>query len=392
MMKIAHIATDEKFIENAVDIFEASYPEQNTFYITTPKPWSFIKEKKIYRQLSKKKWLKLLFIQRDELKSYDVIVLHSLPSVWLIPMVMLKQNYIWLGWGFDYYSRSFNAGLIADRLILPDTKERIKELVNDTDSANCRTDLFSHLIKSLFKSIVFSKFFYQLAMRNLKIFSPVLPQEYDLVKQTYGLGKKTKYSPWNYGILEKHIIKNMKLNEISTANAILLGNSATATNNHFEAIDIIAKSGTSRKVILPLSYGDKNYAELVKEYIKNNPEIVGQCQVLDTFIPLAEYNSIMNDCGFVIMNHVRQQALGNIVAMMYRGAKIFLREESVLYKHFKSLNAHIHSVQELELDSTLLDQHLTCQQIDDNRCILQAAWSEDVILKRTKALVESAMS
>lgn len=54
-MKIAHIAADEKFIENAVDIFEAAYPEeQNNFYITTPKPWSFIKDKKIYHQLSKK--------------------------------------------------------------------------------------------------------------------------------------------------------------------------------------------------------------------------------------------------------------------------------------------------------------------------------------------------
>lgn len=391
MMKIAHIAADEKFIENAVDIFEAAYPEQNTFYITTAKPWSFIKERKIYRQLSKNKWLQLLFINRDELKSYDVVVLHSLPSIWLIPMVMLKQNYIWLGWGFDYYSRSFDSDLIADHLILPDTKKRITGLVNNTHSANCRTVFFSHPIKSIVKFLVFSKFFYQLAMRNLKIFSPVLPQEYDLVKQKYGLGQSTKYSPWNYGILEKHIIKNMELNGISTANAILLGNSATATNNHFEALDVIAKSGTSRKVILPLSYGDRNYAKLVKVYIQSNPEIVNQCHVLDTFMPLSEYNAIINDCGFVIMNHVRQQALGNIVAMMYRGAKIFLREESVLYSYFKNLNAHVYSIQELALDSTLLDQHLTRQQIDDNRRILQATWSEDVILERTKALVESAI-
>ncbi len=77
---------------------------------------------------------------------------------------------------------------------------------------------------------------------------------------------------------------------------------------------------------------------------------------------------------------------------MYRGAKIFLREESVLYSYFKNLNAHVYSIQKLALDSTLLDQHLTCQQIESNRRILQATWSEDVILERTKALVESAIS
>lgn len=390
MLKIAHIAADEKFIETAVDIFELTYPEQNTFYITTTKPWSFIKDKKIYHQLTKKKWLQWLFTQREELKAYDVVIFHSLPSLYLIPMALLKQNYVWLGWGYDYYSRPFDTDLLGESLILPKTSTQIKKQ-NGKKSITSLFGILSKIMKAFVKILVDSKFFYNLAMRNLKVFSPVLPQEYDLVKHKYGLGQVTKYSPWNYGILERHIIKNMQLGEINSANSILLGNSATPTNNHFEALDTIVKSATERTVYVPLSYGDMEYAKLVKEYINNNPKLARCCQVLDTFIPLTDYNAIINNCGFVIMNHVRQQALGNIVAMMYRGAKIFLREESVLYTYFKELDACVYSVQQLELDQSLLVQHLTNQEIEHNRIILEATWSEDVILQRTRELVEAAI-
>ncbi|MDV5390970.1 TDP-N-acetylfucosamine:lipid II N-acetylfucosaminyltransferase [Shewanella xiamenensis] len=390
MLKIVHIAADEKFIETAVDIFELAYPEQNTFYITTPKPWSFIKDKKIYHQLSKKKWLQLLFTQREELKAYDVVIFHSLPSFYLIPMVLLKQNYVWLGWGYDYYSRPFDTDLLGESLILPKTSAQIKKQ-NGKKATTSLFGILSRIMKSFVKRLVDSKFFYNLAMKNLKVFSPVLPQEYDLVKHKYGLGQVTKYSPWNYGILERHIIKNMQLGEINSANSILLGNSATPTNNHFEALDTIVKSTTERTIYVPLSYGDMEYAKLVKDYINNNQKLARCCQVLDTFMPLADYNAIINNCGFVIMNHVRQQALGNIVAMMYRGSKIFLREESVLYKYFKSMSAYVYSVQELEVNPSLLHSHLDTYEIEHNRLILKSVWSEKVILQRTKDLVASSI-
>ena len=95
--------------------------------------------------------------------------------------------------------------------------------------------------------------------------------------------------------------------------------------------------------------------------------------------------------SFVIMNHVRQQALGSIITLIYRGSKIFLREDSVLFCFFKSLNANIYSVEQLELQPKLLDEHLTQEQIEYNREILKEIWSEKVVLKRTKALVEAAL-
>ena len=304
--------------------------------------------------------------------------------MWLIPMVLLKHRYVWLGWGYDYYSRSFDSGLLEGSLILPNTA--VKE--NSHIKYKATSKSFS---RNIANKIVGSKYFFKLAMRHLNVFSPVLPEEFQLVKMKYGLGKHTQYSPWNYGILEKHLAKDISSKDISSANSILLGNSATSTNNHFDALNSILDMNTTRTIYVPLSYGDMNYAKSVKDYIFNNPRLSSQCKVLDKFMPLNEYNSILNNCGFVIMNHVRQQAVANIVAMMYRGSKVFLREESILYKFFKGLGAHVYSVQELELDSTLLETHLSNYQIEENKKILQKNWSEDVIVQRTKNLVEKAL-
>lgn len=389
MLKIAHIATDEKFIGTAVNIFEDAYPNKNTFYITSPKPWVYIKDNEIFKPLTKKKWFNFLFTHRYELKAYDLVIFHGLPTAWLLPMLLVENNYVWLGWGYDYYSRTFDNGLLQDSLVLSQTKAYTKNISGQRHTEGALKNFFS--FKKQINRIIGSKIVYKIAMRNLKVFSPVLPQEYELVKSKYGLGKKTKYSPWNYGTLEENFTKNIDLENISSANSILLGNSATSTNNHFEALDLLSNIGSARKICLPLSYGDMEYAKSVKSYIENNPKLEGQCQILDSFLELEEYNAIINDCGFVIMNHVRQQALGNIVSMMYRGAKVFLREESILFKYFKEQGVYIYSIQELESDPKLIEDHLTNTQIEHNRNILRSTWSKDIILQRTKELVETAL-
>jgi dTDP-N-acetylfucosamine:lipid II N-acetylfucosaminyltransferase len=385
-IKIAHIAPDEKFIEMAVETFELVYPNQNKFYITSSKPWTYIKNRSIYKELNNRELLKQLLMSRSELKSYDLIIFHGLPSIYLLPLVLLKQRYVWLGWGYDYYNRTFGGDLLSFSLFLPKTESIIAEIKGNKVIDNKSFYSPSYLVKR----IINSKFFYKLGMKNLNVFSPVLPQEYNMVKEKFGLGKCTKYYPWNYGILERHFIKSIKLDGIDNAKSILLGNSATPTNNHCEALDILAKSLKPRTVYIPLSYGCMKYARYVKEYIANN-KLLHQSIVLDTFIELEDYNNILNNCGFVIMNHVRQQALGNIVAMMYRGSKIFIREESVVYKYFKDQKANIFSIQELEANISLLDFPLTLKEIEYNRSILRGTWSESVIIARTKELVSQAI-
>jgi len=135
---------------------------------------------------------------------------------------------------------------------------------------------------------------------------------------------------------------------------------------------------------VPLSYGD--------EVCKENTNAIGvqlfgsQFQPLIDFMPIDKYNETISSCSIVIMNHLRQQAVGNIITMMWMGAKIFLHKQNPVYQ-FLIRNKFI--MYELE---QLNNEHLTTRlsnfDIEMNRKLLLTIWGEKVILEKTKKLIE----
>ena len=114
---------------------------------------------------------------------------------------------------------------------------------------------------------------------------------------------------------------------------ILLGNSATKTNQHKQMLDILAKfKNETISIICPLSYGDKEYAVKIKDY---GLELFG-----DKFVPLMEYMSpvkyanILGKVDIAVFNHNRQQATGNIEILAYLGKKIFIRSDISSWNHY----------------------------------------------------------
>lgn len=89
-------------------------------------------------------------------------------------------------------------------------------------------------------------------------------------------------------------------------------------------------------------------------------------------------------CGNVIMNHVRQQAVGNIILMLYLGAKIYLRKENPIYSFLKENNFTVYLVEDILNDPSILDKKLTIDEIESNRRRLKLFWSEEVIMAKTK--------
>ncbi|HHQ4776988.1 TPA: TDP-N-acetylfucosamine:lipid II N-acetylfucosaminyltransferase [Aeromonas veronii] len=390
MTNIAHLAFDEKFIDNAVDFFEEAFPRKNSFYIFSRQPWRYLKKKNKYIACDSLDAFK--FIYSQELSKYDIVVVHGLSSIFLPLLAIRKKNYIWIGWGYDYYQRSFTNILNEKYLYLSETKSlllRMDKRPHDSLKIDKKTIKDFFVKKMLF--LLDSKLTYRLSIRNVRVFCPVLPEEFELVKNTIGLGKNTVYKPWNYASLDKHLLCRA-LEKKSLGRDILLGNSATATNNHIDVLLMLSKFPLeNRKIYVPLSYGDSDYAFEVRRFINENDVLSKSCVVMSDFIPLDEYNKIVSSCGFVIMNQLRQQALGNIVSLMYAGAKIFLREDSILFSHFKKQGAMISSIQELETDIQAFNTPLSEDDIHKNQSILMSNWSHNVILMRTKELVDFAI-
>jgi len=143
---------------------------------------------------------------------------------------------------------------------------------------------------------------------------------------------KANYIPILYPLpVNLKNLKGLKNKSPETTKKILIGNSADPSNNHIEMLDLL--SGFYQediKIYCPLSYSaDQAYIDSV---VKKGFEIFK-----DKFIPLLtmmttqEYAIFLNDMDIAIMNHRRQQGLGNIMPLLYLGKKLFIRSDTSSY-------------------------------------------------------------
>lgn len=112
---------------------------------------------------------------------------------------------------------------------------------------------------------------------------------------------------------------------------VLIGNSASSTNNHSEIIERLVREVVlnSKKFYFPLSYGDNKYAE---EIIK-----IGEISLKGKFFPITEYMhyenyiDLLKEIDVAVMYHDRQQALGNIIQLLALGKKVYIRSDTTHY-------------------------------------------------------------
>lgn len=381
--RILHLAHDDKFIDQAILVFEQAFPGKNdVLVLARSKKLKFVKLKPKRVVLVKLPHKRTPRIEACEYQEYDVVVFHSFGGLLYPEIFNIPANIptVWLGWGFDYYD------LITDteKLLLPQTSSIASQLRKPT--ARSRTGKSIRFILDFLKISKSRK----KAIEKVSLFSPVLPDEYDAVRNARNWKNFPASARWNYGTIEDHFIKGFEGEQIN-GNAVLVGNSASVTCNHLETLVFLHRIGINdRKIVVPLSYGDTNYAQNILERGRSFFDV--NFEGLIEFMPAQDYVATIKKCGYVIMNHKRQQAVGNIVIMLYLGAKIFLREENPTYTFLKHMGVSFCSVQELERNSGLLDSPLTDKERENNRKLVSDYWSRKRGVERTKTVVNQAMA
>lgn len=377
---ILHIALDEKFIDMAYHSFEAARPGENEFVIVSEdKQLKYVKSAGV-RIISSKEAVKPRFLK--SLSNYDFVVLHSLTG---INMQILNKSapevkFLWLGWGYDYYNY-FKEGESA--LLQPSTLA----LYNSHQKQTTLYKLLRSKAALLYHLFMNRHNLFKKCLCRIDYFSPVLPVEYELCRDQFDR-LRAKYISWNYGTLEDDLsIEGLSLE----GNNILLGNSASYANNHLEALDCLQQLGRSLpgKIITPLSYGNAVYRDSIME---NGKKMGNIFTPLIDFMPPKDYLKLISSCRYVIMNHLRQQAMGNIVMMMNLGASIFLNPENPAYSFFVDRGAHVFRVDDLSPSRNFRDFDLTDEQIEKNRSILKDHWGREEILQKTKKLIDVVIS
>lgn len=372
---ILHIVHDNKFIDMAYSIFEKVNPDNNHLVVVSKqKKMEYIKTTPI-TQVESSELLSKSFAKK--LEKYEFVVIHALQADTMKLILDASEHikFVWIGWGFDYYC------YIDKSLFFPKTEALKHQLAKSNDF------FWKKYLKRV-KSFLIYKLSHnginniENVFNKIDYFAPVLESEYKSIQSSFE-NFTPKFIDWNYGNLEDDYIQDMSL--AITGKNILIGNSATYENNHKEAIDMLKDLHLKgRKVICPLSYGDEKYANEIIRYGKSS--IGREFEPLLNFLPISEYNKIISSCSVVIMNHIRQQAVGNIVIMMYFGAKIFLNQENPVYAFFKNNGAIVFSTD--EINNNNIEKALTSEEKKINREVLKKHWSRDVMFNKTKQLIQ----
>lgn len=240
---------------------------------------------------------KNLFWLYKELAGADKIIFHNLSvtfyvmlMVYLIPSIAKKAS--WLVWGGDLYCHNNRPIRMLDRFV-----EHMRKII----------------------------------ISRLPYIATLTTGDYNLALKWYETNAKNiriNYCDEN----EINILKDVKkrnLPKYDTVN-ILLGNSATESNCHIDMLNVLSKFRNENICIyVPLSYGNMEYAEKVKTY---GSKIFGNKIIyIEEFMERREYFSLLARMQVTIFNHNRQQALGNIFAMLYLGKKVYLRQGTTMW-------------------------------------------------------------
>lgn len=315
--KVLHICTLDKFIPAFIDFLEEHFSDFETRHVFCISgkdnrfpinPRANIAQ---YRGGRRSRLIYLVEIARLIQKA-DKIVLHGLFDLRIVQIVacmpwVLKKCY-WIMWGGDLYVYKLG--------------DRSKESWHKNE------------------------FWRKRVIRNIGYLVTAIPGEVELARTWYeASGKHIQCFTYPSNLFEDNVYqKHVKQSGVT----ILVGNSADPSNGHKEVLMNLQKyANEDIRVICPLSYGDKSYATDVISY---GTKVFGEkFMAITNFLPIDEYNSLLNSVDIAIFNHQRQQAMANTVSLLGMGKKVFMRSDVTQWEFLKSIEVMIYDVAKLDI-------------------------------------------
>jgi dTDP-N-acetylfucosamine:lipid II N-acetylfucosaminyltransferase len=288
------------------------------------------------------------------IKNSDKVILHSFfpigPLKFPLYYMGIKKS-SWVIWGGDLYSYLLNE---------KDFKTKLKFLPRNI------------LVKKIVEIIT------------------GIPAIHKLAENTFDINVEYSYAfypnPVDYEILDK--AKN-RTDEVKKGNQmrILVGNSAGPTNNH---IDIFEKLRRFKKhdikLIVPLSYGNMDYAEKVKK--------VGEDFFGEKFYPLLQklsaekYSELLSSVDVCVMNHNRSQGMGNIRALLYLGKKVYIRSGYAHYNFFKRKGITVFDTKLISSQSFERFVHMDSEKKAKNQELIKKIYSKEVCIQSWRKIFD----
>lgn len=339
MKKIANFVIDEKFIDWQIDYHDLTQDVcVHDYYFVGYKNFRFIKKNKN----------RIIIIKDTDVvevvKSYDAVFLHSLFGlpINIIPQIDAKIKVFWFAWGYDIYNNPTPKPLVNLNLYHPLTKRYIRRDIKGS-LYRVLMNIRDNIKRRGWK-------YYIEAVKRIDYFSGIIPEEYELVRSFCPVFK-AKQVDYSYCDITQFSQFDSNDYNFLHGNNIIIGNSTAYTNNHLDVFESIKNIYLgSRKIIAPLSYfPNPRYVKTLKE--KGGKYFSDRFIALTDFLPIDEYNKVLNSCGFCIFAIERQQGMGAVNKCLYNGCKVFLYETSIIYKHCQNMGIKVFSIEKDLIDN-----------------------------------------
>lgn len=375
-----HLLTDEKFIDGFIDAAEKVAPGSNVYIYTFENDARFVKSTigiklpigstALTEYLKKLNQGDRLFVHwfSDELNSH----LKSVPSDVVIGLMF---------WGGDFLEQ--HPDIL--RQIYETKTEKIVAQLQRRSSFYKTTNpivLFRQLKNFLTTKSRWNKYRKNAIrqrvefLNRLDMFCHWNIEDMYLVQKLYGGNPRFRTFFYDFGFskFEDKVVEDAGRSE----KIIWLGNSATFTNNHADALYHLKKfSNEQIRMMVPLSYGNVRYGKIISaigfKYFGKKFE------GMMNFIPLDEYLAIIKNTDVVVMYHNRTQAGANVFSFLRMGKKVYLKAESTIYALAKQNGIKVFDAN--TLSSITYDEFiypLSHEDKEQNRKIVNQLFSESV--------------
>lgn len=366
---ILHVGRPSAFVDFALKRFEAAAPGRNVLLALETSGSTADEHPLGIPVVFAGDTAASVFAERARIRAAGAIVVHALSPLAAVVVLLARRRtvIVWSGWGDDYYGGFWDAraGLIGaqTRAVVHDSRPWLDRLA--TAAKRGRHSLLRRA-----------------AARRADFFSAPISSDLDVVRSTFG-SFRAAWLPINYAS-----VGGLEQSEPPPASAggILLGNSASPTNNLLEALEQLSTLDLhGRRVVVPLGYGHGGYRRAV---VERGHQLLGDAFVpLETFLPLEQYLSIVGGCDIVIMNHWRQQGLGNVIAALHAGSRVVLDRRNPLLDFCRERDLTVFSWDDLR-DAAFV-QSPPPIDIDAQREALRRIWGDDVVDEHVRTAIET---
>jgi dTDP-N-acetylfucosamine:lipid II N-acetylfucosaminyltransferase len=373
MKSILHLMTQEKITLNTIETFKQL--DINNIFLVYKDEYlnqfdTDLKFKGSEFDINK-------FVRQN---SVDGIIIHGLSGYYanLIYKLIVTLKTAWVVWGYDMYQRP----QVRNLLYANETSTMINKKV---------------LLKSGIKGIPFLKklyylitkkidyeFYYQKAFNKIDYFASYIYEDFLFFDKYFK--HNTSFLYFSSNTLNQYLGGNEYLRVKDNAKNILIGNSNTIENNHLDVFKMLSEISdlNSTELIVPLSYGTDN--QYRKRIIDAGIKLFGDNFIpLQQFMPRSKYLELISNCSTAIFYHYRQQAMGNIIALLYMGARIYLSKNNPVYSFCKRIGLHV-----FDFDSEFKvyrNTKLEEDKAEENREILFEIFNDKAVTNRMNEVI-----